>query len=84
MTLSFWNAFCSPEIWFPFVDQVVINLGVGFVESMLEPHARSRAGMPRLEVGAVFLLWGLFYTLFTPIIGWVLIVKKVLTLCSRK
>ncbi len=80
-TLTLGQALLSPEILFPFVDQMALHLGIGFVESMLEPHARTEVGMSKLEVGAVFLCWGTVYTLVAPTMGRVCDVRVRVEIC---
>ncbi len=49
----------------------VTQFGYGFIESMLEPHAKSEAGMGQGQVGVAFLLMGAAYMVSAPTIGWV-------------
>ena len=42
----------------PYIDNVVNFCGVGFIESMLEPHAREAAGMNSTDIGYIFFILG--------------------------
>jgi len=69
------------------VDNVVLQCGYGFMESMLEPHAKRAAGMSQVnksraifhlsltslqtQVGLTFLIVGALYMLSAPTVGYV-------------
>ncbi len=59
----------SPSIWFPYLDLLICSCGVGFLESMLEPHAREEASMSHGQVGFAFLALGVTYMLTMPVAG---------------
>ncbi|XP_053202992.1 MFS-type transporter SLC18B1-like isoform X2 [Panonychus citri] len=48
---------------------IVLCIVFGFNQSMLEPHIRSFANLRSSAVGSIFLLSGLFYGIFTWIVG---------------
>ena len=58
----------QPSVWFPFVDNLCLQCGVAFLEAMLEPHARKKAGMDRSQiqviVGDAFTICGYDMTFF--------------------
>ena len=42
----------------PYIDNIVNFCGVGFIESMLEPHAREAASMDSTDVSYIFFILG--------------------------
>ena len=69
-------SFPAPHFRFPYLDNVALQAGYGFVEAMLEPHAKEAAGMTQAQVGWAFLIMGASYMAQTPIVGHVS--KKIL------
>ncbi len=59
----------SPPVWLPMLDYAAVEVGYGFVESMLEPHARDALGFSQPLVGAAFLVMAASYMAQTPIFG---------------
>ena len=51
----------SPAIFTPYIDNVVNFCGYGFIESMLEPHAREAASMSPTDVRSIFVIIGAVY-----------------------
>ena len=50
-------------------DNIALQCGYGLISSMLEPHAKSAAGLTQVHVGMVFLTLGAAYMVQAPIIG---------------
>ncbi len=48
---------------------MALQAGYGFVEAMLEPHAKEAAGMTQAQVGWAFLIMGASYMVQAPIVG---------------
>jgi hypothetical protein len=46
--------------------------GVGLLDITLEPYMINVVGATQMEVGLAFLLLGTFYTLSSPVAGWVM------------
>ena len=44
----------SFSIWLPLLDNSLLQCGYGFVEAMLEPHAKDNAGMTQNQVIKVY------------------------------
>ena len=61
----------TPAIFMPYVDNMICFTGFGFIESMLEPHAKDEAGATQAQVGYTFLLIGATYMVTTPVAGYV-------------
>jgi predicted MFS family arabinose efflux permease len=55
----------------PYIDNVINFCGFGFIESMLEPHAREAAAMSADEIGYVFIIIGAVYFFSMLIAGYV-------------
>ena len=53
------------------MDNFFLQCGYGFVEAMLEPHAKDHANMTLAQVGYAFLVMGVLYMLCSPIVGYV-------------
>ena len=63
--------FQSPAIFTPYIDNVVNFCGFGFIESMLEPHAREAAGMGSADVRNIFVILGAVYFVGMLLAGYV-------------
>ena len=61
----------SPAIFTPYIDNVVCLCGLGFIESMLEPHAREAAGLSAADVRNIFVILGAVYLLGMLLAGYV-------------
>ena len=46
-------------------------MGIGMIDSMLEPHMKDHALSTQGEVGITFMIWALVYTVASPLIGYV-------------
>ncbi len=54
----------------PYLDNVVNFCGFGFIESMLEPHAREAGGLTASEISTVFVIVGAVYFFSMLAAGW--------------
>ena len=61
----------SPSITLPYLSNFVSICGYGLLDSMMEPYLKKVAGATQMDVGIAFLLLGTFYTISSPIAGWV-------------
>jgi len=61
----------SPSILLPYFDAFLCSSGVGMIESMLEPHLKSKAGASQTDVGLTFLIIGGVYMFSSPVCGFV-------------
>ncbi len=69
MSLNLIKYLLFPNFRFPYLDNVALQAGYGFVEAMLEPHAKEAAGMTQAQVGWAFLIMGASYMVQAPIVG---------------
>ncbi len=60
-----------PTIFLPYLDNVVNFCGYGFIEAMMEPHAREAAGLTPAETSSVFIIIGAVYFFSMLEAGWV-------------
>ena len=61
----------SPALYVPYIDNVVNLCGFGFIEAMLEPHARKNAGLSPINIRNIFFTNGSAYFVGTLIAGYV-------------
>ncbi len=59
----------SPSILYPYTILALINAGYGFIEAMLEPHAKAAAGMTQGQVGIAFFTMGGSYMVTASVLG---------------
>ena len=69
--ISTCSDFQSPAIFTPYVDNVVNFCGLGFFESMLEPHAMDAAAMSPTDVRYIFVILGSVYFVGMNFAGYV-------------
>ena len=60
----------------PYFDAFLCSSGVGMIESMLEPHLKSKAGASQTDVGLTFLMIGGVYMFSSPVCGFVSIMRR--------
>ena len=65
------SSFQRPAVFTPYLDNVVNFCGFGFIESMLEPHAREAAGLSAADVKNIFVILGAVYFVGMLVAGYV-------------
>ena len=55
----------------PFVDNLVCFMGLGMVESMLQPHMVNEAKSTQEQVALTFMIYPIVTVISTPIAGYV-------------
>lgn len=81
--LNLKGVFRSGSILLPYLNNFLCICGSGMIESMLEPHMKNNAGADQVDVSNAFLIFGAFYMVFTPIIGYVREQRSILTTITQ-